>query len=72
MNIYFFVTDLYTESTASTNGSSYDSKDDEYWKHYLTTLQIANYLLAPDPDEVAYLNVILPQHHVQMHSKTFK
>ena len=40
-------------------------EDDEYWEHYLTTLQIANYLLAPEihSDEVAYLNIILPTHH---------
>ena len=40
-------------------------EDDEYWKHYMNTLQITNYLLAPviHPDEVAYLNVILSEHH---------
>ena len=40
-------------------------EDDVHWQHYLTTLEIANYILAPEihPDEVAYLGVILPQHH---------
>ena len=40
-------------------------EDDDNQQHYLTTLQISNYLLAPEihPDEVAYLNVILPAHH---------
>ena len=40
-------------------------EDDEHWQHYLTTLQIANYILAPEvlPEEVAYLNVILTEHH---------
>ena len=38
---------------------------DEHWKHYLNTLQVTNYLLAPGilPDEVAYLSVILREHH---------
>lgn len=38
---------------------------DEHWKHYLNTLQLTNYLLAPEifPDEVAYLSVILREHH---------
>ena len=40
-------------------------EDDEYWQHYLTTLEIADYILAPGvlPEEVAYLNVLLTEHH---------
>lgn len=36
-------------------------EDDKNWEHYLTTIEIANYMLAPEihPDEVAYLGVIL-------------
>ena len=40
-------------------------ESDEYWQHYLTTLRVASYLLAPEihQDEVAYLSVILTDHH---------
>ena len=40
-------------------------EDDEYWQHFLTTLQIADFILAPDvlPEEVAYLKVLLTEHH---------
>ena len=40
-------------------------EDDKNWEHYLTTIEIANYMLAPEihPDEVAYLGTILPEHH---------
>ena len=40
-------------------------EDDEFWQHYLTTLQIANYILAPEvlPEEVAHLKVLLTEHH---------
>ena len=41
------------------------SKDDEYWQHYLTTLEIADYILASKllSEEVAYLKVLLTEHH---------
>lgn len=40
-------------------------EDDKYWQHYLITLQIADYILAPEvlPEEVAYLKVLLTEHH---------
>ena len=40
-------------------------EDDEYWQHHLTTLEIADYILAPEvlPEEVAYLKVLLTEHH---------
>ena len=40
-------------------------EDDKNWEHYLTTIEIANYMLAPEihRDEVAYLGTILPEHH---------
>ena len=39
-------------------------EDDEYWQQYLTTLQITDYILAPEVlPEVAYLKVLLTEHH---------
>ena len=40
-------------------------EDDEHWQHYLVTLQIANFILAPEisAEEVEFLNVLLPEHH---------
>lgn len=40
-------------------------EDDKNWEHQLTTIETANYMLAPEIhlDEVAYLGVILAEHH---------
>lgn len=40
-------------------------EDDTHWHHYLQTLQITDYVLAPEIhcDEVALLKVLLTDHH---------
>lgn len=37
-----------------------DRVDEEFWQHFLTTLQISAYVLSPEilPEEVSHLNVI--------------
>lgn len=40
-------------------------EDEEFRQHFLTTLQIAAYVLSPEilPEEVSHLNVILTENH---------
>lgn len=40
-------------------------ESDPYWDCFLLLLEITSYLLAPriSEDEVAYLNVLIPEHH---------
>ena len=40
-------------------------EDDEHWQHYLSTLEIAHLILAPEilPEEIAHLKVLITEHH---------
>ena len=45
--------------------SHYIPQDDEHWLNFLALLQIMNFLLCPliTTDEVAYLQLLIDQHH---------
>ena len=40
-------------------------ENDEHWQHYLSTLEIADLILAPEilPEEVACLKILITEHH---------
>ena len=40
-------------------------EDDSQWQFYLTTLTVVDFMLCPEilPEEIAYLKVVLKEHH---------